>query len=376
MMNSRLKVAEISDIHLGHDKTNTEFIVENLYKAFPDNQTTGELDLIWIAGDLFDRLLTSPSTAMSKYYEWCSHFLRICKKYDIVVRVLEGTPSHDWKQARTMIDFNINSGINADLKHITELSIVHEEKFGIDVLYVPDEWRARNVDTWVEVQGLLREHNLEKVDFSIMHGCFAFQIPSNLLEMIEIHDAPSYLDITRYLIFIGHIHHYSQHDRIISAGSFDRMRHGEEEEKGHVRATIEPDGNYTAKFIVNRGAKRYDTIDFTGYPLDEVYRSLDILVAEIEKDSYIRLQADTDDAVFKAGADIKERYKSLNISYKSNQKKDKIKPIVTKEAIKTVNLSPSTILTMMTERLEKNHPPTIAKEYSATLKEIINEYGK
>lgn len=373
MMNSRLKVAEMSDVHLGHDKTRTEFIVDNLYKAFPDNETTGELDLIWIAGDLFDRLLSFPQDSVSTITTWAYKFLTMCKKRDIVVRVLEGTPSHDWKQSKFLIDINENSGIGVDLKHISLLSIEYMERFNINVLYVPDEWRARNLDTWVEVQDLLRAHNLEQVDFSIMHGCFTHQIPANIVDMFETHDAENYLGITRYLIFIGHIHQYSQYKRILSAGSFDRLRHGEEEDKGHIRATIEPDGTYTAKFIVNKWAKRYVTLDFTKMSLDEVYRELDALVTEMPEHSHIRLQADTDDAVFKAGADIKTRYPGFHLSFKSNQRKQKVEPIVTREVIKSVNLSPSTIVKMMEENLNKNHG-AIAQKATSTLKEIINEY--
>ena len=374
MMNSRLKVGVMSDVHLGHDKTKTEFIVENLLNAFPDNETTGELDLIWIAGDLFDRLLSFPTDSVTAISSWAYRFLTMCAKRDIVVRVLEGTPSHDWKQPKFMVEVNENAGIGADLKYLPELCIEHIERFGINVLYVPDEWRAKNIDTWVEVQDLLKEHNLEKVDFSIMHGCFTYQIPPNIVDMFETHDAENYLGITRYLIFIGHIHQHSQYKRIMAAGSFDRLRHGEEEDKGHIRATIEPDGNYTATFVVNSNAKRYITLDYTKQSLDDVYRQLDALVSELPEDSHIRLQADTDDAVFRAGSDIKNRYKNINLSFKSNQRKQKIEPIVTREVIKSVNLSPSTILTMMEASLNKNHAH-VAKQATSVLKEIIDEYG-
>lgn len=364
----------MSDVHLGHDKTRTEFIVENLLNAFPDNETTGELDLIWIAGDLFDRLLSFPTDSVTAISSWAYQFLTMCAKRDIVVRVLEGTPSHDWKQPKFMVEVNENANIGADLKYLPELCIEHIDRFGIDVLYVPDEWRAKNIDTWVEVQDLLKEHNLEKVDFSIMHGCFTYQIPPNIVDMFETHDAENYLGITRYLIFIGHIHQHSQYKRIMAAGSFDRLRHGEEEDKGHIRATIEPDGNYTATFVVNPRAKRYLTLDYTKQSLDDVYRQLDALVPELPEDSHIRLQADTDDAVFRAGADIKSRYKNINLSFKSNQRKQKIEPIVTREVIKSVNLSPSTILTMMEANLNKNHAH-VAKQATSVLKEIIDEYG-
>ena len=39
MMKSRLKIAELSDVHLGHHKTHAKHIIENLNKSL-------ELDLI------------------------------------------------------------------------------------------------------------------------------------------------------------------------------------------------------------------------------------------------------------------------------------------------------------------------------------------
>src|SRR5690606_41224426 len=52
------------------------FIVENLRKAFPDTDETGELDLILFAGDVFDRLLSFPSTEASEAADWFMDFLR------------------------------------------------------------------------------------------------------------------------------------------------------------------------------------------------------------------------------------------------------------------------------------------------------------
>lgn len=373
MKTSRLKIGEISDIHLGHAKTPASHIVSNLLKAFPDNEDTGELDIIWIAGDLFDRRLSLPDDGVAIIKEWMHMFLRMCKKRDIVVRVLEGTPSHDWRQPRLMVEINENAEIGCDLKYIPNLEIEYIEKFGINVLYVPDEWRTENLKTWYEVKDLLKKHNLEKVDFSIMHGAFEYQIPSNIVDMFETHDAANYLGITRYLVFIGHIHTFSQYDRIISAGSFDRIQHGEEGPKGHVRAVVNKDATFTAKLVENKTAMTYKTIDCTTASLETVYKLLDTLVVKIPKHSYVRIVANTTDAVFKAGGELKERYPDISITFKSAQSKNKIKPIITKDIIKPVNLTPDTILLLMKESLETNHSK-IAQEAHSRLGEIMNEF--
>lgn len=375
LKHSRLNIAELSDVHLGHNKTSASHIVKNLYRAFPDNEITGELDIIWIAGDLFDSLLNLPSESVSEITKWATHFLKLCKKRDIVLRVLEGTPSHDWQQAKLLVDINEHADIGADLKYIQELSIEYIERFGIHILYVPDEWRPKNSHTWHEVQELLLSHQLSKVDFCIMHGCFTYQIPPSLLDMFETHDTENYIGITEYLIFIGHIHQHSQYKNILSAGSFDRLSHGEEEPKGHIRATVNKDGTYTAKFIVNEGAKTYLTLDYSGLSLDEVYRRLDELIPTIKDDSHVRIQASTEDAVFKAGSEIKARYKNIHLRFKSNERKVKHEPIVQKDIVKPINLTNGTILQLLSASLQENHPK-IADNAKQYLSELLEEYDK
>ena len=55
---TELNIACISDIHLGNKRNNARNIIKNLYAAFPDNSKTGELDIIFIAGDVFDSLFS------------------------------------------------------------------------------------------------------------------------------------------------------------------------------------------------------------------------------------------------------------------------------------------------------------------------------
>lgn len=174
---SELYIASFSDVHLGHPKTPTVSILRNLRKAFPDTEETGKLDLIFIVGDLFDRLLDMPDPSVPEIKIWFHQFLRMCAKRDIVVRVLEGTPSHDWKQSWLMDSINTQSGYNVDLKYVTTLSIEHIERFGINILYVPDEWLPETDDTWKEVLQHLGQHNLDQVDYALIHGSFNYQLP-------------------------------------------------------------------------------------------------------------------------------------------------------------------------------------------------------
>lgn len=294
MKKHKLKVAAVGDIHLGHPNTTTREIIANLRKAFPDSAETGTLDLILLEGDVFDRLLTLPDGNSFEIKGWINNFLRMCKRRNIVVRVLEGTPSHDWNQSRLFISCNEDGEIGADVKHVTDLSIEYLEQFDSTILYVPDEWEAEPDETWRQVNVLLKENFITKVDFALMHGSFEYQLPAHV--KLPSHTAERYLSIVKHYIFIGHIHRHTRMDRILAAGSFDRLAHGEEEPKGHLRVTINDGLGDEIVFVENTGAKVYKSYDCTGLPIEAALSKLDA-VELLPDNSYIRIIAAAEDPI-------------------------------------------------------------------------------
>jgi hypothetical protein len=302
-------MATVSDIHLGHPRTNTFHIVANLKAAFPDNAETGSLDIIFLAGDVFDRLLTLPQEEVEEIQSWVSYMLMICRKHDILLRILEGTPSHDWKQSRQFV--NINNGFDtpAKLKFIETLSIetIHELG-GFTVLYVPDEWNADAHTTWLQVNELLKLNGLDKVDVACMHGSFDYQLP---IDSVKNHNSDWYQSIVKHFITIGHVHIRSQRGKILAQGSFDRLSHGEEAPKGHYRMKITPKGDHFT-FIENTGAKLYKTVDCRGMSLPDVFRYLDNL-EDLPLKSQFRLMISRDDTLFHDMKEIRKRYPQFKI---------------------------------------------------------------
>ena len=95
---------------------------------------------ISLAGDVFDTLLELNSDDVREIKYWVSSLLKFCAAHDITLRVLEGTPSHDWTQSSTFITTaNILNLDNLDLKYIDKVEIEYIEKYNIHVLYIPDE---------------------------------------------------------------------------------------------------------------------------------------------------------------------------------------------------------------------------------------------
>lgn len=309
-MSHDLRIAEVSDIHLGHPKTSTLEILNNLRREFPDNEETGKLDLLFLAGDIFDSLLTLDDIDVFEIKLWIHELLRMCKKRDIVVRVLEGTPSHDWKQSKNLFcPINDNARIDADVKYVDTLSIEYIERFGIHVLYVPDEWPPGVDDTWLQTLQLLQNHGIEKVDYAVMHGSFSYQLPA--VVKTPSHDPGRYLSIVRNYIFIGHEHTKSRHERILASGSFDRLSHGQEEAKGHWRVTVRPSGTDDVVFMENKNAKTYRTIDCTGLPVEDALKRLEI-VRSFDHGSHVRVAASKNDPILTNLNVLRKQYPTLH----------------------------------------------------------------
>lgn len=290
----RLNIASISDIHLHHPNTPTELIVRNLeLYGFPNTKSTHDLDIIFIGGDVTHSLMDFASNNAILFRKWVANFLWMCAKHDIMVRIIEGTPLHDWKQSQIFIEENENHSIGCDIKYFTDIHIEHIERYGIDVLYIPDEIRPTTNITWNRVVELMAEKGLEKVDFAVMHGAFAYQLPAVDDVKDKVHDEEKYLSIVRHYIFIGHVHTHKPKGRIIPNGSFDRLAHGEEEPKGHVRLLK---GNI--EFIVNHGAMRYFQMNVADMDVDQVIAGVSEKLKGSNDKFKIKLLANKEDAAF------------------------------------------------------------------------------
>lgn len=318
MLNQALRIATFSDVHLGHRRTPTESIINNLKRDIPDSAETADLDVIFIPGDLFDRFLSLPDSNVYEIHAWIARLLRTCKRRDIVLRVLEGTPSHDWKQSRLVESINENTGIGADARHVPELSIEHHKRFGMDLLYIPDEWSIDNDDTWSQVCQLMSEHRLEQVDFTLMHGQFPYQLPPHV--NVPTHDPDRYVSITRHYVFCGHVHIPSRYKNIIVPGSYDRLSHNEEHAKGHWRVLVNPDGDDEVTFVENAGATIYRNIDCIGLTVDEAFETVDAVVGTLPDASHVRIEADKADPIAASLHVLKQKYPQFSWTSKLQSK--------------------------------------------------------
>lgn len=347
---SELRLAVISDIHLGHKRNPAAAIIQNLMAAFPDNAETARLDIIFLAGDVFDNLLTLPHDDVVEIDLWVSYFLRLCKKHDIMLRVLEGTPGHDWQQSQRFEVINQAGRIGADLKYVKDLSIEYIERYGITVLYVPDEWGAPD-KTLSQVHDLLRAKGLDKVDFAIMHGQFEYQLPPQV--KAPKHDSRSYLELVRHLIFIGHVHTHTRYERIIAQGSFDRLAHGEEGPKGHVRALVRANGEADVVFHETVGAKKFITVDVGDASLEETLERVDYRLKDLPPNSFVRVRGDYMNPIFTNMDTLIRKYPLITWSSDAEAPKEKdVEELGEEDALfQPISITADNITRLLMERI-------------------------
>ena len=306
----------ISDIHLGHRNTTTKEIVQHLdayfgYYASPHAFTT--LDILFIAGDLFDTALLFTQDEIAIIQGWMYRLLDYCVKHQIKLRILEGTPSHDNFQCRNFLYMAERYGTDLDFKYVETLHIEKMEDLGLSILYVPDEWTATTDKTQVQVQELLKEATLSHVDIAIMHGMFTYQVPE-LTNATLKHSELFYLDIVKYFICIGHVHVFSTFDRIIAQGSFDRLAHGEESPKGGVFCYLNKDGQHGYVFLENPNAKIYKTITVRYTDIDKAMAQLANVIDKLPPESYVRIKAKTDHPILQGLSTFKTSYPFIHFS--------------------------------------------------------------
>lgn len=369
------KMASISDIHLGHRRNKASFIIKNLDDTITNDQVFSTIKLLVLVGDVFDELLNSASDDYHDIVRWAANTLSLSHKHDVLLYVLEGTPSHDRKQSivfETLNEIRAKAGLGkAKLKYVTELSIEYIEELGVTALFVPDEWGPSPQDTLDQVRQLLVEHDLETVDFAFMHGMFEHQLE---FPGVQTHSSKDYLELVRCLIFIGHIHTYSNYDRIFAQGSFDRISQGEEGPKGYLTAQIETDYSYEVSFVENKNAAAYITIEVESFDVVENLLLIEEKIHSLRTGSHVRIKANHDNPILTNVALIKDRWPELIWAFQSKSKAAKESALLIdhKNTYVPVQLNRQTIVPVMSERLTfLNYPKDVVTRCTDLLKGVM-----
>ena len=297
------KLLSFHDVHLGHRTTVAEEVIRGLMKSILDEDLP-TVSCIAFQGDLFDKNLELSVECVTDIHEFFVWLLRLCKQYGIWLRVLEGTPSHDWKQSKLLVTLNRLLEIGCDLVYVDRLAIDYLPN-GLSVLYVPDEWSIDPLDTLRQAKACIRDAGLEQVDFIFMHGAFEYQLPEHL--GVATHTSVLWEPLVKYHILCGHIHQYSRHGKILVAGSHNRLSHNDESDKGHLRVELKNERTKVT-FIKNTLAKVYQTIDCIGLSLEAALETIREVVRNTPPGSFLRLKTLSSESLTNALDSIRNQH--------------------------------------------------------------------
>lgn len=372
MRKDEIRYICISDIHLGNRRNKTSEIVKNLDIWFNNYKTRTDLDILFIAGDIFDRLLDFNSDDAIESSLWLSRVVNWCIRSNIKLRILLGTYSHDMNQTRIINVVTALVKEPVDVKYVTTLSIELMEDLGISVLYIPDEWNSDSSKTLEETKIELAKYHLDKVDLAIMHGAFDYQLP---VKTNEMHLSSLYQELVKYYINIGHVHTFSVNGNIIAQGSFDRLTHGEEEPKGGVECVIREDGTKDIFFIENKTAKIFKTITVNTDNVEKEIDKIKKICLNLPLGSYVRLKSKKNNPIFTVLTEIQKLLP--DITFSKNTDDDEIKQTtlfkeIATQTYESITITRENIVKLVEEKLQSsNVDPSVYNSAIKLLSEVV-----
>lgn len=250
----------ISDVHLLNPEVPSEHIIESIEEFItPDMwaRATG----LFFPGDLIDRLI-SAEAFIDKYdcvLDGFENLLRNSKRFNVPIRIVKGTPFHDWNLVKWLLKVNKLTGINADIRYFDDVHLEYDDVLKLWMAYIPDAIRSTPEQVYDELVEKMKTLGCSKIHYILAHGYFDFQ---------NTHDSPAYdtakfSDLVEYAIFCGHDHGNKSFMKVHVPGSFERLRYGEEHPKGGLISQVI--GNtHRVIFKENKRAANIRTVDFTG----------------------------------------------------------------------------------------------------------------
>lgn len=312
MINNKLKIFVISDIHFGIKDSSKLFNELNEIFIPKLNET---VDAVIIAGDLFDRILKLNENSCLYVFNFViDTLINLSKLYNFKIRIIKGTKTHDFNQLQ-----NFEKYTNENFKIIE--SVYEEELFpNHNVLYLPEEY-IENEDEYY------KDYFNKKYNSIFFHGNMDFASYSSHIQTIKgTKNSPNFssskiASLSIGAVIGGHVHiRQSYNNKIFYTGSFTRFKFGEPENKGFIEYLYDINTNeYEINYIDNNLAPIYTTINFTdleGTTLEEKLSLLNTL-----KEEYDNIRIDVSSKDTKANSVILEALNNLtdeNIKLKVN----------------------------------------------------------
>jgi DNA repair exonuclease SbcCD nuclease subunit len=260
---SNYVIVDAGDFHFG---AADDVLLGKSYEEYFNQfiETNGEaIDMVIISGDLIHKELRFSSESARIMIGCLRRTIEICERFNIQLRLLKGTATHDRSQIETI------SAMFMDKPHFKVITTATvEEVFpNFKVLYIPEEYPVSQKEFYDE---LIYSAPDKAYDMIFFHGTFDFQaFQSQMYESeMPIETAPVFksediIRITKSIATGGHIHTACDYKKkIFYHGSFSRQSQGEPQAKGfNYYQYDQSTGTVEADFVENESAPVYKTID-------------------------------------------------------------------------------------------------------------------
>jgi DNA repair exonuclease SbcCD nuclease subunit len=264
----------LSDIHVGEQS------IEQITKEFYDEEKGffKKLEEVYeycqaenikfggvaITGDFFNHMLSmnSPFAKFAIDFLYSLAFI-VIRQYSGHVIIIQGTRSHDLNQLSLAEPLTIEYEGHFHL--YTTVGTLEIE--GYDILCIPEEYMANQ-------EAFYAPYFNRTYDMILGHGffkwnCFSVNEIERSLPEMPIFDQKEMIKIARVIVF-GHDHGYKTYkDIIFYNGSYSRLCHGEEEEKGGLIVYLDSE-NVEVERLINELAPKYLSVSLKQIVNDEV----------------------------------------------------------------------------------------------------------
>lgn len=255
----KIKILHTGDLHLNHPKVPTVTICDRFSnQIFP---LLKEIDLLVIAGDTFEALVHMNRTDVITILSFFSDLYRECDEHDVVIRVLEGTGSHDRNQMKIWEHLYKKGGYKNDVRYFDKISLEYIESLDVRIVYIPEDVPYSSSARVIKViKEMMNKAGWTTTDLIVAHGFMDYTLPpmKHKPKIVFTKKQLSSILHKKGKALFGHVHSPSINGQFSYCGSYERLRHGEEERKGFFII----DRN-VAKFVENKEATLFKTMDFS-----------------------------------------------------------------------------------------------------------------
>jgi DNA repair exonuclease SbcCD nuclease subunit len=181
---------------------------------------------------------------------------------------VKGTKNHDLDQLDNFTFLEADHDIDFKIVNHVMAETYRQKK----ILYIPEEYMEDPTTYYAEYLSPDTPY-----DLCFIHGTFRHieKVGKEIISEKPISTAPifsytQFKDIVTGPVLCGHIHIASSYKhKIYYTGSFARWKYGESKDKGYMTYTLEDDGTYTVKFVKNKYAEQYITVDVSSLTTTE-----------------------------------------------------------------------------------------------------------